>query len=39
VTNETWNGALGAGATATFGFLGSWNNTTNAAPTVVCSRT
>jgi hypothetical protein len=38
VTNETWNGSLGAGATATFGFLASWTGT-NPAPTVTCTRT
>lgn len=38
VTNETYNGVLAAGATTTFGFLGSWS-TTNTAPTVTCTRT
>lgn len=38
VTNETWNGAHGAGQSVNFGFLGSWTST-NGAPTVTCSRT
>jgi lysophospholipase L1-like esterase/chitodextrinase len=38
ITNETYNGALGANAAATFGFLASWNGTNN-APTVSCTRT
>jgi mannan endo-1,4-beta-mannosidase len=38
VANETYNGSLGAGATATFGFLGSWT-ATNTAPSVSCART
>lgn len=38
ISNETWNGTLGAGATATFGFLASWSGT-NAAPTLACVRT
>jgi mannan endo-1,4-beta-mannosidase len=38
VTNETYNGALGAGTSTTFGFLASWSNT-NSAPTVTCTRT
>jgi mannan endo-1,4-beta-mannosidase len=38
VTNETWNNAIGAGQTVTFGFLGSWTGT-NTAPTLTCSRT
>jgi lysophospholipase L1-like esterase/chitodextrinase len=38
ITNETYNGALAANASTTFGFLASWNGT-NTAPTVVCSRT
>jgi lysophospholipase L1-like esterase len=31
-----WNGALAPGATATFGFLGSWSGA-NATPTVSCT--
>ncbi|MDG4802545.1 cellulose binding domain-containing protein [Micromonospora sp. WMMD980] len=33
VTNAAWNGGLGTGATTQFGFGGSWNNTSNPAPT------
>ncbi|NUR93496.1 MAG: cellulose-binding protein [Nonomuraea sp.] len=35
VRNETWNGSLAPGATATFGFLASWNGA-NPAPTPTC---
>jgi expansin (peptidoglycan-binding protein) len=35
-TNVSYNGALGAGATALFGFLGTWNNVTNGIPTLSC---
>ncbi|MFI6789319.1 cellulase family glycosylhydrolase [Nonomuraea sp. NPDC050383] len=38
IANESHNGAIAAGGTATFGFLGSWNGT-NAAPALSCSRT
>jgi len=38
ITNETYNGALGAGASTTFGFLGSWTGS-NATPVVACRRT
>jgi lysophospholipase L1-like esterase len=31
-----WNGALGAGATTTFGLIGSWNGN-NPAPTLSCT--
>jgi lysophospholipase L1-like esterase len=34
--NASYNGALAPGASATFGFLASWNNVTNAAPRVTC---
>lgn len=34
--NVDYNGRLGAGASTTFGFLGSWNGT-NTAPTVTCT--
>ncbi len=34
--NMSYNGSLGAGASTTFGFLGSWNGT-NAAPTASCT--
>lgn len=35
-TNMAYNGSLAAGASATFGFLGSWNGT-NPAPTLTCT--
>ncbi len=35
-TNLSWNGALGAGANTSFGFLGSWNGT-NTVPTLTCT--
>ncbi len=35
-TNLSWNGALGAGANTSFGFLGSWNGT-NSVPTLTCT--
>jgi mannan endo-1,4-beta-mannosidase len=35
-TNVSYNGALGAGASTTFGFLGSWTGT-NAVPTASCT--
>ncbi|MCW3843453.1 cellulase family glycosylhydrolase [Micromonospora yasonensis] len=34
--NMDYNGRLGAGASTTFGFLGSWNGT-NAVPAVTCT--
>jgi lysophospholipase L1-like esterase len=34
--NVGWNGALAPGATATFGFIGSWSGA-NTAPTVSCT--
>jgi hypothetical protein len=34
--NVAYNGALGAGASTAFGFLGSWTGT-NAAPTPTCT--
>ncbi|GAB3846269.1 hypothetical protein GCM10029963_25750 [Micromonospora andamanensis] len=34
--NVDYNGRLGAGASTTFGFLGSWNGT-NSAPAVTCT--
>ncbi|MFC0534127.1 cellulase family glycosylhydrolase [Phytohabitans kaempferiae] len=36
--NVSYNGSLGAGASTTFGFIGSWNGT-NGAPTLSCSAT
>jgi mannan endo-1,4-beta-mannosidase len=38
ITNESWNGTIGAGQSVTFGFLGSWSGT-NDAPALTCSRT
>ncbi|MGI5238371.1 cellulase family glycosylhydrolase [Dactylosporangium sp. CA-139066] len=35
--NVSYNGGLGAGASTNFGFLGSWNATTNAMPTLSCT--
>ncbi len=35
-TNLSWNGALGAGANTSFGFLGNWNGT-NSVPTLTCT--
>ncbi len=35
-TNVTWNGALAAGASTTFGFLAFWNNSANAVPAASC---
>jgi hypothetical protein len=37
--NAAYNGTLPAGGSTTFGFIASWNNATNAAPTVRCSLT
>ncbi len=37
-TNVSYNGALSAGATTQFGFLGTWNGT-NTAPTPTCTAT
>lgn len=37
-TNVSFNGALGAGASTTFGFLGNWNGS-NTAPTLTCTAT
>ena len=34
--NETWNGVLPAGGSATFGFLGSWNGV-NSVPSLSCT--
>ncbi|GAA3750113.1 hypothetical protein GCM10022225_38000 [Plantactinospora mayteni] len=36
--NVSYNGSLAAGASTTFGFLGSWNGT-NSAPTLSCTAT
>jgi hypothetical protein len=38
VKNVSYNGTLGAGQSTSFGFLGSWNGSTNGAPTgVTCT--
>ncbi|MEO3745346.1 carbohydrate-binding domain-containing protein [Plantactinospora sp. B5E13] len=37
-TNVSFNGALGAGASTTFGFLGTWNGS-NTVPTLTCTAT
>ena len=37
--NAAYNGSLPAGGSSTFGFIASWNNATNAAPTVRCTTT
>jgi chitin-binding protein len=37
-TNAAYNGSLSAGASTTFGFIGSWNGT-NGVPTLTCSAT
>ncbi|MFI7487428.1 lytic polysaccharide monooxygenase [Micromonospora echinaurantiaca] len=35
--NVGYNGSLGAGASTTFGFLGSWNGSSNTAPLLTCT--
>ncbi|WP_433083528.1 cellulose binding domain-containing protein [Dactylosporangium sp. CA-052675] len=35
--NVTYNGGLAPGTSASFGFLASWNNATNAIPAVSCT--
>ena len=35
--NTGYNGALTTGGSATFGFIATWNNTTNAVPQVSCT--
>jgi mannan endo-1,4-beta-mannosidase len=37
--NVSYNGSVGANASVNFGFLGSWNNSTNAVPTLSCTAT
>jgi mannan endo-1,4-beta-mannosidase len=37
LTNEVYNGAIPAGGSVTFGFLGSWTGT-NANPSATCTR-
>jgi mannan endo-1,4-beta-mannosidase len=36
-TNMAYNGSLGAGQSTSWGFLGSWNNSTNTNPTPSCT--
>ncbi|WP_348650542.1 cellulase family glycosylhydrolase [Catellatospora sp. KI3] len=38
VRNLSYNGTLAPSGTTSFGFTGTWNNSTNAVPTVACSR-
>ena len=35
--NVSYNGSLAPGASTTFGFLASWNNSANAVPAVTCT--
>jgi hypothetical protein len=37
VSNETWNGNLGAGASTTFGFIAT-SNSANSVPALSCTR-
>jgi hypothetical protein len=37
VSNGTWNGNLGAGASTTFGFIAT-SNSANSVPAVSCTR-
>ncbi|MDG4773668.1 carbohydrate-binding domain-containing protein [Solwaraspora sp. WMMD792] len=37
-TNVSFNGSLGAGASTTFGFIGTWNGS-NATPSLTCTAT
>ena len=37
--NVSYNGAIPTNGTVSFGFNGSWNNSSNPAPTVSCTRT
>jgi mannan endo-1,4-beta-mannosidase len=38
-TNMPYNGNLGAGQSTSWGFLGSWNGSTNTNPTPSCTAT
>jgi mannan endo-1,4-beta-mannosidase len=38
VRNVSYNGSLAPNASTTFGFLATWNNSTNPMPTLSCSR-
>jgi hypothetical protein len=35
--NVTYNGVLAPGGSTSFGFLASWNNSSNAVPAVTCT--
>lgn len=35
--NVSYNGTVAAGGSTTFGFLGSWNNSTNSVPSLSCT--
>ncbi|MEU4222317.1 cellulose binding domain-containing protein [Actinoplanes sp. NPDC026623] len=37
ILNETYNGSLGAGASTTFGFLGSWTGTNSVPSAATCA--
>jgi hypothetical protein len=37
VTNKDYNGSIAVNATRGFGLLGTWNNVTNAVPTLTCT--
>jgi endoglucanase len=37
VKNMSYNGGIAANGTTTFGFNGTWNNSTNAVPTLTCT--
>jgi cellulase/cellobiase CelA1 len=39
VTNMGYNGSIAPNATRTFGFLGTWNNSTNPIPALTCTAT
>jgi mannan endo-1,4-beta-mannosidase len=36
-SNVSYNGNLSAGASTSFGFIGSWNGSSNSAPSVSCT--
>ena len=35
--NVSYNGSLGASASTNFGFIGTWNNSSNSVPTLTCT--
>ena len=39
VSNASYNGAVAAGGSTTFGFLGSWNGTNNPPSSITCTAT